>query len=113
MPSPRAGPDLANRIALKHLNKDGSATVRPGKIIIDASAMPDVETSLGPRPWQTTEGPKLYKRNGWYYIFAPSGGVKAVGRECFAAGRSKGPTKGAMSSTKAIPRSMVPIRARG
>jgi len=24
----------------------------------------------------TTEGPKLYKRNGWYYIFAPAGGVK-------------------------------------
>jgi len=30
------------------------------------------------------EGPKLYKRNGWYYIFAPIGGVgegpQAVGR---------------------------------
>ena len=25
---------------------------------------------------QTIEGPKLYKRNGWYYIFAPAGGVK-------------------------------------
>ena len=25
----------------------------------------------------TIEGPKLYKRNGYYYIFAPSGGVKA------------------------------------
>lgn len=24
----------------------------------------------------TIEGPKFYKRNGWYYIFAPSGGVK-------------------------------------
>lgn len=24
----------------------------------------------------TTEGPKLYKRNGYYYIFAPAGGVK-------------------------------------
>lgn len=24
----------------------------------------------------TIEGPKLYKRNGWYYIFAPAGGVK-------------------------------------
>lgn len=23
----------------------------------------------------TIEGPKLYKRNGWYYIFAPAGGV--------------------------------------
>ncbi|MBE5843912.1 MAG: glycosyl hydrolase 43 family protein [Butyrivibrio sp.] len=25
---------------------------------------------------RTTEGPKLYKRNGYYYIFAPAGGVK-------------------------------------
>ena len=25
----------------------------------------------------TTEGPKLYKRNGYYYIFAPAGGVKS------------------------------------
>ena len=24
----------------------------------------------------TIEGPKFYKRDGWYYIFAPSGGVK-------------------------------------
>ena len=24
----------------------------------------------------TVEGPKMYKRNGWYYIFAPAGGVK-------------------------------------
>ena len=23
----------------------------------------------------TIEGPKLYKRNGYYYIFAPAGGV--------------------------------------
>ena len=25
---------------------------------------------------ETIEGTKLYKRNGWYYIFAPAGGVK-------------------------------------
>ena len=25
---------------------------------------------------ETIEGPKMYKRNGWYYIFAPAGGVK-------------------------------------
>ena len=24
---------------------------------------------------ETIEGPKLYKRNGWYYLFAPAGGV--------------------------------------
>lgn len=25
--------------------------------------------------WGTIEGPKFYKRDGWYYIFAPAGGV--------------------------------------
>lgn len=25
---------------------------------------------------ETIEGPKMYKKNGWYYIFAPAGGVK-------------------------------------
>ena len=28
----------------------------------------------------TIEGPKVYKRNGYYYIFAPAGGVKTDGR---------------------------------
>ncbi len=36
-----------------------------GKVIVeDAKALP------------VLEGPKLYKRNGWYYIFAPIGGVE-------------------------------------
>ena len=30
----------------------------------------------GTRTQPTIEGPKLYKRNGYYYIFAPAGGVK-------------------------------------
>ena len=35
----------------------------------------------------TVEGPKLYKRNGWYYIFAPAGGVPA-GWQLVLRGRS-------------------------
>lgn len=35
----------------------------------------------------TTEGTKLYKRNGWYYIFAPAGGV-ATGWQVVARSRS-------------------------
>jgi len=30
----------------------------------------------GGKDHPTVEGPKFYKRNGWYYIFAPAGGVK-------------------------------------
>ncbi|WP_404477987.1 glycoside hydrolase 43 family protein [Novosphingobium sp. BL-52-GroH] len=70
----RAG--KANLIALKRLNSAGTATVGPERIIIDGDRQPPVETSLGPRPWQTTEGPKIYKRAGWYYVFVPSGSVK-------------------------------------
>ena len=29
----------------------------------------------GTKTQPTIEGPKIYKRNGWYYIFAPAGGV--------------------------------------
>ncbi len=29
----------------------------------------------GHKKHPTIEGPKIYKRNGWYYIFAPAGGV--------------------------------------
>lgn len=29
----------------------------------------------GSKDHPTVEGPKFYKRNGWYYIFAPAGGV--------------------------------------
>ncbi len=30
----------------------------------------------GTKSQPTIEGPKVYKRDGWYYIFAPAGGVK-------------------------------------
>lgn len=30
----------------------------------------------GQKDYPTMEGPKMYKRNGYYYIFAPAGGVK-------------------------------------
>lgn len=30
---------------------------------------------VGSKDHPTVEGPKFYKRNGWYYIFAPAGGV--------------------------------------
>ena len=36
---------------------------------------------------ETIEGPKLYKRNGFYYIFAPAGGVK-VGHQVVLRSRS-------------------------
>ena len=58
----RAG--IKSLIVIKRLNKDGTAVMDEGKIVYDGH-------ELDP----TIEGPKFYKRNGWYYIFAPAGGV--------------------------------------
>lgn len=51
-------------IVVKEMNKEGT------KIIGDAVMVYDGH-DLDP----TIEGPKFYKRNGYYYIFAPAGGV--------------------------------------
>lgn len=39
----------------------------------------------------TIEGPKVYKRNGWYYIFAPAGGVPAGWQTVLRSRRIDGP----------------------
>lgn len=88
----RAG--KANRIMLRRLNADGTRTVGEAKMIIDGDAMPRVRTSRGPMPWLTTEGPKLYKRDGWYYVFAPSGSVEGGWQGVFRSRRIDGPYEG-------------------
>lgn len=58
----RAG--IKSVLAIKQLNNEGDKTIDAGKIVYDGH-------ELDP----TVEGPKFYKRNGYYYIFAPAGGV--------------------------------------
>jgi beta-xylosidase len=58
----RAG--IKSVIAIKQLNGAGDTAIDAGVIVYDGH-------ELDP----TIEGPKLYKRNGYYYIFAPAGGV--------------------------------------
>ncbi|TZF86138.1 glycosyl hydrolase 43 family protein (plasmid) [Pedobacter sp. BS3] len=58
----RAG--VKSIIAVKKLNAAGDKTLDAGTIVYDGH-----ETD------PTIEGPKFYKRNGYYYIFAPAGGV--------------------------------------
>jgi beta-xylosidase len=43
--------------------------------------------------YRTLEGPKLYKRNGYYYIFAPSGGVEFGDQSIFRSRNIWGPYK--------------------
>ncbi len=47
------------------ISPDGTRATGEDKFIYD-----------GTKTQPTIEGPKVYKRNGWYYIFAPAGGVR-------------------------------------
>jgi beta-xylosidase len=58
----RAG--IKSIITVKKMNSEGTKTIESGVLVYDGH-------ELDP----TIEGPKFYKRNGYYYIFAPAGGV--------------------------------------
>lgn len=58
----RAG--IKSLLAVTRLTPDGKKAVGESKIIYDGH---DIDPTI--------EGPKFYKRNGYYYIFAPAGGV--------------------------------------
>jgi beta-xylosidase len=58
----RAG--IKSVIIVKQMNTEGTKTIEDGIMVYDGH-------QLDP----TIEGPKFYKRHGYYYIFAPAGGV--------------------------------------
>jgi beta-xylosidase len=58
----RAG--IKSVIVVKQLNADGTKVMDEGKLVYDGHEVDP-----------TIEGPKFHKRNGYYYIFAPAGGV--------------------------------------
>jgi beta-xylosidase len=51
-------------IVVKEMNKEGTKTISDAVMVYD-----------GHEKDPTIEGPKFHKRNGYYYIFAPAGGV--------------------------------------
>ncbi|ERM82758.1 glycoside hydrolase [Rhodonellum psychrophilum GCM71 = DSM 17998] len=58
----RAG--IKSVLVVKPMNAEGTKTTGAGKLVFD-----------GHENHPTVEGTKFYKRNGYYYIFAPAGGV--------------------------------------
>ena len=58
----RAG--IKSKLAINRMSPDGTKLLDDGQIVFDGTAN-----------HPTMEGPKLYKRNGYYYIFTPAGGV--------------------------------------
>lgn len=58
----RAG--VRDILVMNQMNAEGTKFINKGVIVYDGHEIDD-----------DVEGPKLYKRNGYYYIFAPAGGV--------------------------------------
>jgi beta-xylosidase len=58
----RAG--IKSILVVKEMNSEGTKVISEGKLVFD-----------GHEQDPTLEGPKIYKRNGYYYILAPAGGV--------------------------------------
>lgn len=65
-------------IVVREMSPDGTKLIGEEHLVIDGRN----------GVHQTIEGPKFYKRNGWYYILAPAGGVKQGWQ---LAARSKSP----------------------
>jgi beta-xylosidase len=77
----RAG--INNQLTLRSMAPDASRLLdTAGRTIIDGNRIPD---------YRTLEGPKFYKANGYYYVFAPAGGVEQGWQAVFRARTIDGP----------------------
>lgn len=56
---------IKHKIQMSKLDPQTLEVIEDGPIVFD-----------GFQTQPTAEGPKMYKRNGWYYIFIPAGGVE-------------------------------------
>jgi beta-xylosidase len=71
---------IKHKLKLCRMATDGSTLLDEGQIILD-----------GTEHHPTLEGPKMYKRNGYYYIFAPAGGVPTGWQTIFRSKSIYGP----------------------
>jgi beta-xylosidase len=77
----RAG--INNLLTLRRMAPDASRVLDPaGETIIDGNKLPG---------YRTLEGPKFYKQDGWYYVFAPAGGVEEGWQAVFRSRSIHGP----------------------
>ena len=78
----RSRSGISNLLTLHKLSPDGTKVIDAGTTIIDGAKIPG---------WRTIEGPKLYRRHGYYYVFAPAGGVSEGYQAVFRAKNIYGP----------------------
>ncbi len=62
----RSRSGVANRLTVVEVDPRLERVVGEPRTVVDGDELPGC---------RTLEGPKLYKRDGWYWIFAPAGGV--------------------------------------
>lgn len=71
---------MSNLLWIHKMAPDGSRLLDDGQLLFDARGT-----------YTTLEGPKLYKRNGFYYILAPAGGVTSGNQLAFRSKSIYGP----------------------
>lgn len=78
----RSRANVGNVLTLLELNAAGTEVIDDFGYIINGDRLPN---------YRTLEGPKFYKRNGWYYVFAPAGGVATGWQSVFRSKSIRGP----------------------
>jgi beta-xylosidase len=74
---------INNLLTLRSMAPDASRLLdSEGQTVIDGNKLPN---------YRTLEGPKFYKKDGWYYVFAPAGGVEEGWQSVFRSRSIKGP----------------------
>ncbi|HIZ36031.1 MAG TPA: glycoside hydrolase 43 family protein [Candidatus Ruania gallistercoris] len=76
---------MKNLLTAYEVSPDLRSVIAPGRTIIDGAALPG---------YRTLEGPKWYRRDGWYWIFAPAGGVATGWQAAFRSRSVYGPYEG-------------------
>jgi beta-xylosidase len=81
----RSRSGIANRLTMVEVDPGLTMITGTPRTVVDGDELPG---------YHTLEGPKLYKRDGWYWIFAPAGGVATGWQSVFRARDIFGPYEG-------------------
>lgn len=73
-----------NLLTLNELSTDATH-------VLDGDGMVLIDENTAGRGWATLEGPKFYKHGGYYWIFAPVGGVTGGSQAVYRAKAIRGP----------------------
>jgi len=76
----RAG--INNILTVQEMTPDASRFIGPARTVVDAREIPG---------FAVLEGPKIYKRSGWYWMFAPAGTVPGGWQSVFRSRSVWGP----------------------